>query len=297
MRWPCRVERLLKSKKMKNNASEKWVAGLLIMVSALLITLSTGAALNKVSAPLFTGSVTEIQVPSDPVMKIQEPTEPLLIAEIVVADTSVQMDVRDNNVINTFRDKDGNMKEMKFLIRQGEVKELYVDGERIPDDKMSDYQKETDKILEDLSDMEKELKDARTELEEIDIESIKEEIHQEMEHFHQFELQEIQEELQRIHEDFDFDVDVDIDREEMEKEIRETMEASMEHIKNIDMEAIEKSIQEAMTKMEHMDFSKMEENMRKSIENLEHEHLNIDKGKKKLDEMILELEKLELGGK
>ena len=78
-------------------------------------------------------------------------------------DTSTHMDVKDNVVTRGFREKKGNKKDMRFVIKNGEVKELYVDGERVPDKKMSDYQKETDMMLDDLADMENELIEARNE--------------------------------------------------------------------------------------------------------------------------------------
>ena len=41
-----RVERLIKNKKMKTNKTERIMAGLILLVSVLVITLSTGATLK-----------------------------------------------------------------------------------------------------------------------------------------------------------------------------------------------------------------------------------------------------------
>ena len=76
------------------------------------------------------------------------------------------------------------------------------------------------------------------------------------------------------------------DEEKMEKIIDQSLQSIQE--------AIEKSIQEAMIKLENIDFTKMEKNIRKSLENLEIENFHIQNRMKTLDEMILELEKLEL---
>ena len=106
-----------------------------------------------------------------------------------------------------FHDKEGQDKEMKFVIRRGEVEELYVNGKRIPDNEMPGYQKEIDKTLEDLQVMNSELKFARQELEELDLEELEAELKQAMQDMH-------------------------IDQKEMQM----AMEISMQKIQDIDYE-------------------------------------------------------------
>jgi bla regulator protein blaR1 len=296
-----RVERLLKSKKMKKNANEKWVAGIIIIASAFLITVSTGAALNKMHTPSFNVPVTEIQVPSehDLEMELNPPVvlaDPIPLFSPVLIDTSSFIDIRDNVVTRGFRDKNGNKKDMRFVIKNGKVMELYIDGERIPDDEMSDYSKETDLILNDLSDMENDLQNARKELEGLNIEKIK----QEMDQVHQFEMQEIQEEMRlaqkEILENIDREAlknemkeamkDIQIDHKKMQEEmklamedmdfeeekIREIVEQALESMQDIDYEKIEKTIHESMKKLEEIDYEEIEKSIEESLKKLE----NID---------------------
>jgi len=193
-----RVERLINQKKMKNNANERWIAGLVIVAAVLVIGISTGAALSNIST-----STTIIPKTVNAEL-MQAETE-----LIPSPDTSLHLDIQDNVVTREFHNMQGEDRVMKFVIREGRLQELYVNGEKVPESDFPEYQKETTRTMEDL-------------------------------------------------------------------------------------QAIEKSIQEAMQRIQEMDFSELEEKMRHSLKNIEHQHFYFDQEKKSLEEMISELEKLEL---
>jgi len=292
-----RVERLINNKKMKNNTTERLFAGLALVISVLVITLSTGATLKPSSFAQMESMfdlnfidkkvvvpVTDPEPLAEPAT-IPEPTsvvesatfpEPTAVAEPATfpdpvtvaeptavagvslpghplpADTSHvhhrdKIEIKDNTVTREFHNKEGDDHEMKFVVKQGKVKELYVDGKRIPDNEFSNYQKEIDVTLEDLQDMEHDLKHAKEELEHIDFDKITEDIHMEMEHFKEHEMKDLHEEMQKLH---DEQLKHHLDEEEMRREIEEAM---------LDVKIDQEKMEEEMIKAQEEITKAMEE--------------------------------------
>jgi hypothetical protein len=407
-----RVERLINNKKMKTNMTERLMAGLVLVTSVLVITLSTGATFKpsgftqvesqiilpfidkKAAVPVTDtepvaetaavaepAAVSETATVSGPVAvsepaavspdtppaapsaaaKISLPTPVLPPAPVspptilspptpvslptpvaaptpvavptiislpvpaVPADTSHRhhrdkMDIKDNIVTREFHNRDGEDHEMKFVIKQGKVKELYVDGQRIPDNEFPKYQKEIDITLDDLQDMQHDLKYVREEFEHLDFDEIRKEIEIEMQHFKEHEIKDLQKEMQKLQEEqFKNQLDekalqaeieqamADMERglaeakkgmAMMEKEdMQKIMDEAFRSVQDIDYDEIQKEIEEAMKEIEEIDFAEIEREMQTAMQNMEQEKLNLDKEKKNLDEMIEELEKLELENK
>lgn len=333
-----RVERLINNKKMKTNTTERLIAGLVLVTSVLVLTLSTGATFKPSG---FAQLESQIELPlmdkiaAVPVTDPEPVAEPAAIVDpaAVPADTSGQherdkMDIKDNTVTREFHNKEGENQEMKFVVKQGNVKELYVDGQKIPDDEFSKYQKEIDVTMEDLQDMEQDLKHARVELDNVDFDKIREEIQIDMEHFKEFEMKDLQEEMQKLQEDqvkMQLDEkalqeeieqamkDVQIDQEKMlkdmelglaeleegmamfEKEdIQKMMDEALISVQEIDHDKIQQEIEEALKVIKEIDFAEIEKEMQATMQNMEIEKVNLNKEKKNIDEMIEELEKLEL---
>ena len=364
-----RVERLINNKKMKTNTTERLIAGLVLVTSVLVLTLSTGATfkpsgfaqlesqielplMDKIAAVPVTdpepvaepaaiadpAAIPEPSAASEPtvvslITPLPEPASIILPGPAVPSDTSVRhgMDIKDNTVTREFHNKEGENQEMKFVVKQGNVKELYVDGQKIPDDEFSKYQKEIDVTMEDLQDMEQDLKHARVELDNVDFDKIREEIQIEMEHFKEFEMKDLQEEMQKLQEEqvkMQLDgkalqaeieqamMDIQIDQEKMlkdmelgladleegmamfEKEdIQKMMDEALISVQEIDHEKIQQEIEEALKEIKEIDFTEIEKDMQTAMQNMEQEKFNLDKEKKNIDEMIEELEKLELDKK
>ncbi len=391
-----RVERLINNKKMKKNTTERIVAGLVLMTTALIITLSTGASLKpsalsymqtQIELPYLDGKADIPPAEPEPVIEpaelspvrspaaaastelpspVSQPARVSMPAPVVPMDTSHRhdgdkMDIKDNIVTREFHNKDGEDHEMKFVIRQGKVKELYVDGQRIPDNKISQYQKEIDVTLKDLGDREKDLKYAREELEDVDFDEIREQIILEMERFNEHDMQELHMEMERLSEEQlaihldkqamqaelqqamkDVQIDQEKIREEMlkaqeemkivmqeyehgsnklsekefkqimkdlelglvevkeemammEKEdIQKMMDEVMKSVQEIDFEKMQREIEETMKEINEIDFAEIEREMQAAMQDMDKEKFNLEKEKKKINEMIDELEKLEL---
>ncbi|MFC2115694.1 M56 family metallopeptidase [Bacteroidota bacterium] len=317
-----RVERLIKTKKMKTNASEKIVAGLVILGSAIIVTLSTGAGKGPMESNTGGSSVQiDLMAFENNKAETSEDLEPAIPAEPSMPglpDTThihhhINMDVKDNVVIREFVNKDGEEQSLKFVIRKGEVEELYVNGEAVPKSEFPEYEKEIDRTMSDLDDMDQDLRKARHELGELDLEEIRMEVEADMEHFRQHEMLEFQEQLKKMQEE---SLNMQLDEKKMQEEIEKAMKEATKAIENIehyDMTEIQELINEQMLSLEKIDYDKMQEDlkntikeiepldfaeierhMQESIQHLEHERFNIDKEKEKINEMIDEIEKLEL---
>ncbi|HEC44837.1 MAG TPA: hypothetical protein ENI20_18640 [Bacteroides sp.] len=309
-----RVERLINPKKMKNNANEKIIAGLLILGSAVIMTLSTGASqslkFDLTSLEKDTGNTyAEPEIPAEPAVSaepeqvagtalssISEPravheisavSEPRIVREVhdsLHGHDLKNMDIKDNVVMQEFITKDGTGKSMKFVIKKGKVEELYVDGKKIPESDHSSYQKEIDRTMKDLQTMEKELLEARHELEDLDWEEMHHEMQFEMQHFKQHEMKEIQEEMKQLQQE---QFDIQIDEKEMQEEITRAMEEI--EINNEDMRKEMEYAMQAMEKHKSGEHAKSEEEfmeMEKAMAEAMEELGNIN-----VDEMMANFEK------
>jgi hypothetical protein len=294
-----RVERLINSKKMKTNRSERLIAGLVLMTSVLIITLSTGATFkpagfaqmeSQIVTPHMDKKVADTVTDPEPVAEpaavspvsppaaAAEPAEVLLPASIslpapasppapvALPDTSsqcdhVSMDVKDNLVTREFHNKDGEDHEMKFVIRQGTVEELYVDGKKIPKNEFPKYQKEIDVTLEDLKDMERDLKHARIELENIDFDKIKEDIRIDLERFKEEDMKKLHEDMKKLQEE---QLAIQLDKEAMQEQIKRAMQDM-----KIDREKLHEDMMRAMEEFQDGAYKLNEEEFRKAMEQME----------------------------
>jgi bla regulator protein BlaR1 len=335
-----RVERLIKPKKMKTNAAEKIIAGMLILGSAIILTLSTGASLHPMQygqgASLHfdltsfgetelspgEGSMAPYADLSEPgqrgAQQNQQDQQTVTSVPVSVPDTTKRNEysgirVKDNIVTREFINADGEALSMKFVIRGGEVEELYVNSEQVPESGFPEYQKEIDRTMMDLKGMERDLRNARQEISGINWEEMQKDLSEEMEHFSQQDMQKLQEELKQLQEKH---IDMQIDQQKIQEEIRKAMEQTrfdQEKIREEMLNASEEArkameefregkyalTEEEFSKMEeamkNIDFAEIERNVQKGLENLEKGKFRMEDKMKSLDEMFDELEKLELG--
>ncbi len=359
-----RVERLINNKKMKINKTERLMAGLILVTSVLVITLSTGATFKPSG---FTQVESQIVLPfwdKDPAIPVTD-TEPVTEPVAVTAPTAVaepaaftatttisepatvtaptivlpsipaipalpadtshrhhreKMDIKDNTVTREFHNKEGEDTEMKFVIKQGKVEELYVDGQRIPDNEFPRYQKEIEKTIDDLHDMEKDLKHARVELDNVDFDKIREEIKTEMEHFKQHEMIDLQEDMMKLQEEqikvhldqheLQAEIeramkDVQIDHEKMQEEMfkaQEEIKKAMEEFEDGNNELSEEEFEQAMKEMElgmaeakkamammeTVEMQEMMEKALKSVQEIDHENIQ-----KEIEEALKHIEEID----
>lgn len=134
------------------------------------------------------------------------------------------MDVKDNVVIREFVNKDGEEQSIKFVIRNGDVEELYVNGNKIPESEFPKYEKESFDI-------------------QLDHEKIREDIRKAMEEV-SINTKDMREEMMKAMEEIEL-----LDQEKMQKLIDEQMLA-MENI-NFDKEL--KKINELINEIEKLE--------------------------------------------
>jgi bla regulator protein BlaR1 len=196
-------------------------------------------------------------------------------------DTSLK--VKDNIVHRTFV-KDGTVMDIKMRIEKGEVRELYVNGEKIPVENYGQYQAEIDKTMEDLAELQEELTEAREKIEKIDMEEMRKEIEASLKDvqkslqeidieamvpdIEQIEVPEIDEEQVRIEIENAIAKIEEIDMEKIHVEIEKAVQSACEAVKDIelpDMEEIKLEMEKAVQEMEEIDHEKIRADIEKSI--------------------------------
>jgi len=323
-----RVERLINSKKMKTNASEKIFAGILILVSAIILTLSTGAKMSPQKN--LSGSSTESNqqdfnnkqdelvseeselslntvlhaVPSLPVSVADHALPELPVAPDTCS-TSLKMDVKDNIVTRDFVNKEGKETTIRYVIRKGEVEQLFVNGEEIPESEFPEYQKEIDRTMKDLNEMDRDLREAREEIRNIDWDEIHKEVQAGVEEIKHLELEDLHREMEMLHQEhMQIQIDHKMIQEEMARAMEEgllerekmirTMEEELKAVREIDFKEMQEEIELAMKDIEAINLEEIQFELQESLKDLKIEQLQMDREMRNLDELIEELEKLEL---
>jgi len=233
-----RVLRILKNGKMKTNLKDKLLAGLLLASAIVIILLNTGGK--------FISFRTE-----KPISIIPESVTPAL--PVATNDTTIR--IKDNVIQRTFF-RNGKEMDMKMRIEKGEVTELTINGDKIPEKDYGKYQTEIDKTLDDVAKLEEDLNEANEQLNQVDMEKIRMEVEKSM-----FEAQK---KIQEI------DVEAMVERLEDihvpeidEEKLRQEIEQAMQEIRTIDTEKIRAEMEEAMEsisdEMKNIEFPDMEE--------------------------------------
>lgn len=127
---------------------------------------------------------------------------------------------------------------------------------------------------------------------QIDREKIMQEVETAMEEakskLGKIDLEEMREEIRNAIKDIEY-----IDQEKINKAIEEARQS----VENIDQEKIEQEIQEALRQIEQIDVQKIQHSVQEELANISREKDNIENEKKRMDEMIREIEKLEINEK
>jgi len=227
---------------------------------------------------------------------------------LVHPDTSLK--VKDNIVQRTFI-KDGKEMKIKMRIENDEIKELFVNGEKIPKDNYNQYQAEIDKTLEDLAGLQEKLAEAREKLEEVDMEEIRKNIEKSLEEvkesmqeidfeaiisdIEEIEIPEIDEEKIRIEIENAIAKIEDIDMEKIHREFEKAMDSVCEAMKNIespDIDKIKIEMEMAIKEIEEIDHGKIRAEIEKSISEIkidrEKIRMEMEKVMKELDEIDID---------
>jgi beta-lactamase regulating signal transducer with metallopeptidase domain len=345
-----RIKRILKMNKMKNNYHNKIIAGVFIISAAVLIILGTskGTNYNSLSANSLASNDPNMTSLTG-VQKI--PAVPELPQTSMPQDTTIK--VRNNKVTKTIEHNDGKNENIDMIIKDGMVQELVINGVTISKENMDEYQTLINETMNELNNMEAELRNARTELESVDFNEIQDQLKLECEHLQveigaemeqlKKELQDLQIEIPDIHINPDSlikelelslkNIQIDkekltqemetaleqartdlkeIDMERIREEIREAMEEvefinqeqinqaleEASHIvENIDREKIQNMIQESIRKMEQIDIQEMQHSIQEAIQDVMDGKNDVENEKARIEEMIMEIEKLELDAK
>jgi len=249
-----RIKRLNQKPAMKNNISEKWIT--LSAMVVIILVLSTVLRIPGINTAEAAVNPNE-EMAMDMLNLAPVPT-PVGVSPVELQDTLKKSGTKSINT--TFFDaSDQKEKQVRMIFQGDKVIELYIDGEKIPEDQIGNYQELIDNTLAELKKAEieiekaaEELKEAERSLAEIDMEQV------------QKDMESAREDVERAMQEMK-----EIDMEEMAREIdlaKEEFKRAQEQIKEIDMEELknqyrqmEKELQESFEEFREEDWAKYKE--------------------------------------
>jgi bla regulator protein blaR1 len=272
-----RIKRMIMKPEMKSTQSDKYIAALIVIAGLLITTLSMSfEASSKETAPMvndenFVNPITNyVTLRNEAIAEVKKP-----IVKIQQVDTIKRhqkedhINIEDNTIIKTFRDKDGKKKEMKVKLKNGAIAELYIDDKKIPDSEFPKYQAEVDELISDLKEAKEDIRRAMKEVEEIDFEKIRKEVEESMKDV-QIDMVKIQAEIaQSIKEAKEIDIE----------KIMKEVEANMDRMKDFDYQEIMKDVQESLEEIKHIDMEEIQlqmEEVRKQMENIDYDKIRAE---------------------
>lgn len=253
-----RIRRLNQKKVNGNNPAEKWITLVVMILIISCFSLSfkiTGS--DRVLAAVNPGQETNLELGMIPFVDVLEGRPFELQDTLKKSDTST---------IKTrfFDASDQKEKEVKMILEGGLVKELYVDGERVPEEEMPQYQELIDNTLAELKEAEIELEKAEKELEEA-----------------QRSLDEI--DMERI------DQDLERAKEEIERAMHEFKEQDWANVKQ-EMEQALQQIRKSLERLEFHDFEEKYHRMQMDFEQFRHD-FDTSKINRELQQSMREIER------
>ncbi|MDA3953696.1 MAG: M56 family metallopeptidase [Bacteroidales bacterium] len=337
-----RIKRMIMKQKVKSNFTDKIIAALIILSSVLALSFTYKA--NMTNSISKSGFIEEIIKPVEPtiVEEIIEPIEPPIVEEYliyeavnlndvqeieaIVKDTvktkrhhREEIDIDNNTVTKTIRDGNGKKSEMKFILKNGIVTKLLIDGKEVSQSDYPKFQPEIDKTVANLKAAKIDIHNAMKDIEDIDFEEIQKEVQEALSNVN-LNFEEISEEIARSMEevkeidyekimkkveinldvlkdmDFEFDIDIDLDLEDFDidvESIRADIERARDEMKvQVDMEAIQKEMIKVQEELSKMNTEELKIQIQEGMENFEKQ--NKEEIIKELEEKLEELENLEL---
>lgn len=254
-----RIKRMLMKPKQKFDKSDKFIAGMIMIAAIAVISLSSMQPAKSEERSSEILKSTPGPLPSElPVLL------PETVSDTIHMHHDKHYDVEDNVVKRITKNaKTGKHEELKFVIRNGEVKALYVDGERVSEDEMPQYQDAIDETMRDLKEAERDLREAQKEIAQIDEEAIRKEVQEAMKQVQDIDWEEIQRDVQQAMKEVNISNDsmrkaILEARKELEnidnEEVRRELEASFEYLDENLAGIIEESMKTAFKALEEIDF-------------------------------------------
>ena len=293
-----RIKRITAMKRKNNITKEKLIAlsSVAVMISALIALTGSGIKTDSLTQHIAVNDFA-VSTPSDGKSIIEYPGSSDMTQDTVRKQQS-------HTVITTWTDPaDNKEKEVNMRINEGQLIELIIDGEIIPqedyplyqdliDDTMADYEKAM-KELEDLDmeEIERDIEEAMRGIENIDMKEIERDIEEAIAEMEDFDMEEINRDIKEAMRGIE-----NIDIRELEMEIEEAMaemedfdmeeikwdiEEAMRDIENIDIRELEMEIEEAMAEMEDFDMEEINRDIQEAI--MEIENIDIEELKIKVD--------------
>jgi bla regulator protein blaR1 len=292
-----RIKRILKREKMKTNFRDKMLAGIILASAIVIILLSTGGKFISFNSmpddttlrdqPVQISDKSPAPEMADMIPFIPN-IEPSVLPDVpnypdINIDTSFK--VKDNVIQRTII-KDGKEVDIKMKVKKGEVTELYVDGNKIPESGYGKYQPEIDKTMEDVKKLEKELTESNQKINQFEMQEIAREMEENMreieENMKEIDVEAIVENLENIELP-------EIDQEKIRKEIQEAMKDIQ-----IDKEELQREIEKSMQEIKEIDKEEFSNQLENERMKMEEEKIMVEEEKVKMNEMLEEIEKLEL---
>ncbi|MCF8223553.1 MAG: M48 family metalloprotease [Bacteroidales bacterium] len=271
-----RIKRITAMKSSKTNTLQRIIA----LVSITLILTGTGIMLSMSSCTTANAAGSGKIAENTP----RESTKMPALHEVKEDILITQDTIRGHNsvIVNTdWTDpSDNENKRVKALFEFGEITELSIDGEMIPENEYNRYD-------ELISQLHHEYREAMEEIEDLNIEEIEREVERAIKEVEYIDIEEIERDVERAMKEVE-----NIDIEEIERDV----ERAMKEVEDIDFEEIERDVERAMKEVEDIDFEEIEREMEKAmkeIENIDMEKIEkeVERAMKELKEKLKDLEK------
>ena len=267
-----RIKRITAMKSSKTNTLQRIIA----LVSITLILTGTGIMLSMSSCTTANAAGSGQIAENTPRESTKMPARYEVKEDILITqDTS-----RDRNsvIVNTdWTDpSDNENKRVKALFEFGEITELSIDGEMIPENEYNRYD-------ELISRLHHEYREAMEEIEDLNIEEIERDVERAMKEVEDIDFEEIERDVERAMKEVE-----NIDFEEIERDV----ERAMKEVENIDIEEIRRDVERAMKEVEDIDFKKIERDVERAMKEIG--NIDMEKIEKEVESTIRGIEEIDI---
>ena len=283
-----RIKRITTMKSNNFYSKEKWIAftGLAIML-ALPLLVSGFTSCNTASASEMNQSVNPDQETlMNEVFKKGHDDAFALYQDTLRLKESAR-------VKTTWTDPADNIeKDVRMNIEKGEVTELIIDGNIIPENEYDNYRGLIDKTIRDYTRgmeklaamdfdrIEKDIEEAMEKIENMDFDRIEKDVEEAMEKIENMDFDRIEKDVEESMKK--------IENMDFERMVRDA-EAAMEKIGNMDFDRIVRDAEDAVKELEEIDFEEIERNIRENMHKIDVEEMLKD-----IEENIRKIEKTDL---
>lgn len=268
-----RIKRMVMKTEMKSNVSDRIIATLIVSIGIIIATLSVSftAKSTENNNVLFEDTALNTEssayvfpelIPDQSVAMVPQKDTTIVKRK----DKAEHIEIDSKTIIRDFTDKDGERKNIKFTLDNGNVTEMYVDGKKVPKKDYKIYQPVVDETIDDLKKAKVEIKKAMKVIKDLNNDEVKKEVEVALKNIH-IEMDSINKEVERSLKEIKIIKldsimnDVEIGLKSIEKinldSILFEVQRSMNELKQVDKEEFRRQMEETRKEIQSIDFEKI----------------------------------------